>query len=123
MGQGRHIRPLFRCILLIVSTIQGITPDARDLASPLAISVVGRSLIDQHAVPDDGDSPQDSCQAVRECPPWRARQQVLEPLTGCPTTSGRAAVHSSRLIGTRSSTFGESSLVQGLLPRLCRLVC
>jgi hypothetical protein len=124
MGHGRHTRPLFCGILLIVSTIQGITPDSRDLASPLAIALVGPFLVGQHDYLDDDHSPGETCQAVRESGPWQGHRQELQCPTGYPAPpDGWASDPAPCVIRERSSHSGSCPLAPDLSLTLCRLVC
>ena len=123
MGQGRHTRPRICGILLIVSTIQGITPDAHDLASPLAFSLVGPLMIGQNTLADEDRSPDDRSQAVQESLAWQTPHQELQSPTAWTTNRGRAPDHFPRVNGARLSIVGERPLVQRLSLRLCRLVC
>jgi hypothetical protein len=124
MGHGRHTRTLFCGILMIVSTIQGITPDSRDLASPLAIALVGPFLVGQHALFDGDDSPGETCQAVRESGPREALRQEFPCRTGyAAPPDGRASAPAPGLIREGSSRNGERPLAPDLSLTLCRLVC
>jgi hypothetical protein len=123
MGHGRHARSLIRCILLLASAIQGITPDSHNLASPFAISLLDPSSIGRSALLDDDHSPDDACEAIEESRPWRAHQQELACRTGHPGPNGRASDHSSSMIGTRSNIVAERLCAQDLPLTLCRLVC
>jgi hypothetical protein len=123
MGQGRRVRSLIRCILLIVSAIQGITPDARDLASPVAITMIGPSLIGRPIPVDDEHSPGNPCEAIQESRLWQAHPQENEAGTGYARLAGRATHHISRSVETGLSIVGEKPLTEELSLKLCRLVC
>jgi hypothetical protein len=47
MGQGRRIQSVYRRILLIAVAIQGITPDAADLASARLLVLLCPALADE----------------------------------------------------------------------------
>src|SRR5262249_49476201 len=111
MGQGRHTRPRICGILLILSTIQGITPDSNDLASPLAFSLVGTLMIGQNALADEDNSPDDRSQAVQESLAWQTPHQELQSPKGWAATCGKAPDHISRMDRARLSIVGERPLV------------
>ena len=54
-----------RCFLLIVTAIQGITPDKRDLASPLAIELLFPTEHNPSGFLDHNDSQGDVCEAAQ----------------------------------------------------------
>ena len=90
MVVGRHTRTLSLRILLIVSTIQGITPDSRGPRVTARDRVVGPFLVGQHHSFDDDHSPGETCQAVRESGPWQAhRQELAVPDRNNPELAGR----------------------------------
>ena len=124
MGQGRHTRTLILGILLIVSTIQGITPDSRDLASPLAIALVGPFLVGQHDFLDDDHSPGETCQAVRESGPWQAHRQELAVPDRIPRAAGRLGLRPRPLRDPQGfEPQRRAPLAPDLSLTLCRLVC
>jgi hypothetical protein len=92
MGQGRQVRSLIRCLLLILSSIQGITPDARDLASPLALTLLS-PFPPGHDDLDDDDAPDEICEAALQPRSWQdceldsANQSATIETAGVPVRS------------------------------------
>ena len=74
MGQGRHIQSLVRGFLLIAVAIQGITPDAQDLASPRAIQLLFPNLDEDRAIRDEDDLPDDVCESAPLKSNWVSRR-------------------------------------------------
>jgi len=61
MGQGRRIQSVYRRILLIAVAIQGITPDAADLASAQSLMRLGPALADDQADRGVDEWPYEAC--------------------------------------------------------------
>src|SRR5438309_243230 len=123
MGQGRHHRSFLRWLLLIVSAIQGITPDARDIASPLAMRLLCLPSWGPCDFADEEDSPHAICDAAHQARTWEVRRPegATRPVQ-FPSPrpfEGRLSRH----IGPRRGGIGEMSPDQDLAVRLCRLVC
>lgn len=122
MGQGRQIRHAVQCVLLIVSAMQGITPDARDLASPLALRLVGTSLLGRTPHLDDDDLPAHAaCEALQACHETR-------PETGAIDEGSSPRIRRSPREDHRGMTPGLGPAtglprVEDLSRTLCRLVC
>jgi hypothetical protein len=124
MGHGRHIRPLVGRILLIVSTIQGITPDSRDLASQNVIVLLGPSLVGEYAFPDDDDPPEETGPAVPETGIRQAHRAERPWGTAYPATfDRRGPADAESLPRTGSSPVVERRPAPDLSLTLCRLVC
>jgi hypothetical protein len=58
MGQGRHAANLLWATLLIVTAIQGITPDAYDMGSARVFTLLGAAS-ERHWPQEDGDDASD----------------------------------------------------------------
>ncbi len=96
MYQGSWISSTIRALLLIVTTIQGLTPDLHDLASPRAMILLCPSLLGPSYLVED-DSPDDvcdyleignSCKALREA--HQPSPSILEIISG-PREMGRSS--------------------------------
>ena len=123
MGQGRHIRTAIRCILLVVATIQGITPDAHDLASPLAMTLVVPQPIGWPDLIDDDPSPTGPCAAIRETLPWPSHHQEHLLQTMDPRLVDRAMRSIAGQLDPRSRPLCAELLSRDISLTLCRLVC
>jgi hypothetical protein len=123
MGQGRHIGRAFRSILLIVSAIEGVTPDARDIASPLAIRLVGSAILGQAPDLDEDDASHAGCEAVAASQDWQAPHHLERGTgNGSPHRADRSAREGCRGLGAGSLIIGTPRGVD-LSLTLCRLVC
>src|SRR5262245_45133476 len=80
MGQGKWVQSLGQRLLLIAVAIQGITPDADDLASTKALVLLCPVLASDEVSGGGDEWPDDAC----DLPPlhlgWPRRQQAEEPL-------------------------------------------
>jgi hypothetical protein len=56
MASASRPRPLPMAVLLLAVAVQAITPDADDLASPMAIRLIGVLVGEAVGTPDDDDS-------------------------------------------------------------------
>jgi hypothetical protein len=65
MGQGRLSHTICLQFLLIASAIQGVTPDAKDLASIKALWFFCPVLAEANSLADDDGLPDDVCEPVR----------------------------------------------------------
>jgi hypothetical protein len=65
MGQGRLFHPICLHFLLIATAIQGVTPDAHDLASIKALCLFCPALADSSSLGDDDDLPDDVCRPAQ----------------------------------------------------------
>jgi hypothetical protein len=61
MGQGRRVQSLCRRILLIAVAIQGITPDAADLAPAQSLMLLGPALAADEADRGVDEGPDEAC--------------------------------------------------------------
>jgi hypothetical protein len=65
MGQGRHFRHFWRCIILIAAAIQGITPDPQDLASLQLFRVICPMLGVELGSTEGHESTAEVCEPLR----------------------------------------------------------
>jgi hypothetical protein len=64
MRQGRSHATLIRCLLLLVTAVQGLTPDHDDLASSRALVLLCPSSPDNPSFQIDDDSPDEVCEIL-----------------------------------------------------------
>jgi hypothetical protein len=64
MGQGWRFHPICLHFLLFATAIQGVTPDAQDLASSNGLRLFGRALAGTNTLDDDDGLPDDVCRPV-----------------------------------------------------------
>jgi hypothetical protein len=64
MRQGRSLATLIRCLLLLVTAVQGLTPDLNDLASSRALVLLCPSSADTRSFQFEDDSPDDVCEIL-----------------------------------------------------------
>jgi hypothetical protein len=108
---------------LIAAAIQGITPDARDIASPLAMRLLCPALIDHHGFCDEDDSPDDICEVARDLSVSRVRQRA-NPWRAAGLRQGAPIAGILRSDAATGSKARHNSLpVPDLLRTICRLVC
>jgi hypothetical protein len=121
MGQGRHIQSVLLGIALIA--VQGFTPDARDLSSPRAISLLSCILPGAPSVPDDDDPSDDVCDPVHLHSSRALCAKALRPLldtTADDRIRARAPACACPLHARIDSIAAErSSLIDALCRRLC----
>lgn len=123
MGQGRRLPALGQGILLIAVAIQGITPDAHDLASTRSIVLLCPDLVDPDAGRDLDDGPDDACTPMLLHLGWPRRQTAADPrlphvlLTPPP---GRILSGADPRPVTRP---GSSARVPHMIQSTCRLRC
>jgi hypothetical protein len=122
MGHGRLGRSPFLYILLVLSSIQGITPDARDLASPVALKLLNPFPAGHNDLDDHG-SPGEVCQAIQMAPSWHDRRMESPDRTTCPTTAGESLRRPGFKLILDFAGSGSFLHAAGLSVRLCRLQC
>ena len=83
MGQGRRFPHFWRCIILIATAIQGITPDPQDLASVRLLRMICPVLGSDFGSPGEDESMADACEPLRMDQGSRIRQVASKiPLPG-----------------------------------------
>lgn len=123
MGHGRRIRSLVRWFLLIVSAIQGITPDARDLASSLALRILSPSILGTSTLRQDDNVPYDVCVAVRPAPSLQACRENGSRPPAYLASRGLERADESGTLAPRLSTVRNLRRGPDLHEKVCRLVC
>jgi hypothetical protein len=73
MGQGRQFAYFWLCIVLVATAMQGITPDAQDLASLKLLRMICSTL------GSDFGSPGEDEPAPEVCEPFRMDQGARNP--------------------------------------------
>jgi hypothetical protein len=112
-----------RTLLLIVSAIQGITPDARDIASSLAMRILSQSLPSPCGVADQDDSPDEICDVVHDSRTWVVRKREAATRPAHFAAPGAFAECPTREIAPGRSSIAEMGPGHDLSLKLCRLVC
>ena len=125
MGQARRARSIAAYFVLFALAIQGITPDAQDLASLNALRLFCPQLADLKSLLDDDESLDDVCgpadldtyQAVRKLMDSRASRYLSFVSTG----------HRTRMVRRDTlplpSPLGRTARIGDLIHSLCRLIC
>lgn len=125
MGQARRARSIAAYFLLFALAIQGITPDAQDLASLNALRLYCPQLADLKSLLDDDESLDDVCgpadlemyQAIRKLMESRASRFL----------SFVSTVHRTRIVRWDTlplpSSLGRNARIGDLIHSLCRLTC
>ncbi len=125
MGQTRRARSIAAYFLLFALAIQGITPDAQDLASLNALRLFCPQLADLQSSLDDDESADDVCgpadldmyQAIRKRMDSRASRFLSLVSTGHRTRMVRRDTLPVR------SPLGRNARIGNLIHSLCRLIC
>jgi hypothetical protein len=118
MGQTRRARSIAAYFLLFALAIQGITPDAQDLASLNALRLFCPQLDDDESLDDVcGPADLDMYQAIRKLMDSRASRFLRFVSTG----------HGTRMIRWDTlplpSPLGRNARIGDLIHSLCRLIC
>jgi hypothetical protein len=125
MGQAKRTRSIPAHFLLFALTIQGITPDAQDLASLHALRLFCPQLADLKSLLDDDESPDDVCGPVQLDMHLAIRKRMDSralPFLGFVSTEHRTPLvppASLQLI----SPFGRNVRNGDLIHALCHLTC
>jgi hypothetical protein len=83
MGQGRRFPHFWRCIILIATAIQGITPDPQDLASLKLLRMICPMVGSDLELQAEDESVDDVCEPLRTDQGSRIRQLASKtPLRG-----------------------------------------
>jgi hypothetical protein len=123
MGQGRHSRHFWRCIILIAASIQGITPDPQDLASLTLFRLICPMPESELGSTENRESVADVCEPLRLDDGSRIRQGASKlplpggsPIPPCPPSfsTDRHPLASHRK---------EEFRLHGLIPPPRRLRC
>jgi hypothetical protein len=125
MGQGRRARSITARILLIALAIQGITPDAQDLASLNALRLFCPDLADSKSLADNDDSPDDVCGSVQLDMHLAIRKRMdsrILPFLGFVWIGHRSPMVASSALQFHSP-LGPNARVGDLIHSLCRLTC
>jgi hypothetical protein len=78
MGQDTPIQFVSRFVLLIAATVQGITPDARDLAALRALNLICPTLQDDRGSQEEDECANDVCEPIRTSQSLRFHRLALE---------------------------------------------
>jgi hypothetical protein len=125
MGQARRARSISAYFLLFALAIQGITPDAQDLASFNALRLLCPQLANSNSMLDDDEWPDDVCEAVQLGVHLAIRKSTdsrVLPLLGFVLTEHRTPLAPPASLQL-SSPFGRSARNGDLIHALCRLTC
>jgi hypothetical protein len=125
MGQARRARSISGYLLLFALAIQGMTPDAQDLASLNALRLLCPQADDSKSLLDDEDSPDDVCGSVQLEMLLAIRKRIdsrILPFLGFVWTAHHVPmVHSATL--QLPPPFGRNGRTGDLIHSLCRLTC
>jgi hypothetical protein len=123
MGPATGSHPISIPILLIALTIQGVIPDAHDLASLRALNLVCMVLINLDSSSNDCDSADDVCGPVRS----GITSEMRELLKRLASTGFELPGPTVPSIGRGALRFSSlpSPIVRidDLIHSLCRLIC
>jgi hypothetical protein len=125
MDQGRLFQAFCLQILLLALAIQGITPDAEDLASVNALKFFCPALTDPDTTVEEDEFPDDVCEPVRlEIELGRCQLADIDglPLSRSATGDvemGRAKSESLSLAAPHFT----NPRIDGLIHFVCRLKC
>jgi hypothetical protein len=123
MGQGRRFPHFWRCIILIATAIQGITPDPQDLASLKLLRMICPILGPDFRSRGEDESVADGYEPLRMDQCSRIRQVANElPFSG-PMPIWTCAWTISPDVRPVGSHRNEVSRPHGLSPSLGRLRC
>jgi hypothetical protein len=124
MGQGRLSHTICLQFLLIASAIQGVTPDAQDLASIKALRLFCPLLAEAKSLADDDGLPDDVCgpaQSAANSIIRTAKSRDIPHAAFASTESLLPAFQSSAL--RSGSRRRYSAMIDNLLYSLCRFNC
>jgi hypothetical protein len=125
MGQARRARSISAHFLLFALAIQGITPDAQDLASLNALRLFCPQLAISNSLADDDESPDDVCGSVELHMHLAIRKRMDSRVLlflGFVWTGHRTLVIGSDTLPLPSS-LGRNARIGDLIHSLCRLTC
>jgi len=122
MGQGRRFQAIALLVLLIATAIQGITPDAQDLASLKALRLICLVPANSTDLADEDESPDIVCGPAQPVMNLRMRRADRVPLPRfVPTDLSLGLFHSNSLqLPCPDSRIPRAD---GLIHILCRLTC
>jgi hypothetical protein len=123
MGQGKLLPSLIRCLLLVVTSIQGLTPDLHDLASSRAMILLHPFATDDNSFPVEDDSPDDVCEAMDPIP-YRGVLHHSDHLSPIGFTLPVGSPQSAQFVA--GGSIGGRGVVTRSLSlhcELCRLLC
>ncbi len=124
MGQGRLYHSIWLQLVLIAIAIQGVTPDANDMASLHAVRFLCPVLADPGAVRDDDGSPDEVCEPVRleidwnTCRHTQCNEPAVDDLASIELISDAPRPRYSLV----AAGDGDGR-TNGLIRRLCRCNC
>lgn len=121
MRQGRRRATILSCLVLVVTAMQGVTPDGRDMASPLALKILRAQGCEHHGLCDDDDNSDEVCEVEQDRPALEA-SQILELKQPCAlggATGSDPVFPLSHATGIPSNC----RIGRAILFTLCRLVC
>ena len=125
MGQGRLSRSFCLHVLLIALAIQGISPDAENVASINALKLLCPLLADADHMVDEDEFPDDVCEPARV----EIELRRCQPADSNGSPFPRGATDEARLGRVRINAM-QFAARSGSLPRadrlihsLCRLKC
>jgi hypothetical protein len=125
MGQARPARSISAYCLLFALAMQGITPDAQDVASLNALRLLCPNISDSKSLLDDDESPDDVCESVQLDTHLAIRKRIdsrLLPFLGFVSTGHRTPMV-PLATPQLPSPFGRNVRIGDLIHVLCRLTC
>jgi hypothetical protein len=124
MGQGRLSHTICLQFLLIASAIQGVTPDARDLASIKALWLFCPVLAEANSLADDDGLPDEVCG------PAQSAANLIFRTAKSGDVSHPASASTESLLPTLQSSARRSvyrhrcsARIDDLIYALCRINC
>jgi hypothetical protein len=123
MGQVRRFPHFWRCIILMTTAIQGITPDRQDLASLKWLRMICPMLGSELGMQEENESVADVCEPLRMDQGSRIRQVANKiPLPGriaimtCPEILSRDG---RRVASHRNEELWPHALIHSLARLRC----
>lgn len=123
MDQGSRRRLLALCALLLMSAVQAVTPDARDLASSALLKLFTLSAQPAHRIFNERDRSEEVCREVQVAPPGEKAQEVDRTRTGVVAVSSPSLPSHDSWRGVTLNATGRTASARALLRTLCRLMC
>ncbi|MHB1561592.1 MAG: hypothetical protein ACYC61_29435 [Isosphaeraceae bacterium] len=122
MDRGSRRRLLALCALLLMSAIQAVTPDARDLASSALLKLFTLSTQPAHPIFNERDRSEEVCREMQVAPPCERAREADCTRTGLVALPPPLPSHDVWR-GLASNTTGPGRSARVLLRSLCRLIC
>jgi hypothetical protein len=125
MGQARRARSIAAYFLLFALAIQGITPDAQDLASLNALRLFCPQLADSKSLLDEDESLDEVC-GPAELDMYQAIRTLLDSRASA-SLSFVSTGHRTRMVRWDNfplpSPLGRNARIGDLIHSLRRLIC